>query len=100
MSQLIPSSNLSNDELFRVNGQLPAERIEQLLSCGKVIDHRDIVDLRHELRQAKDLLAEIYEDLDALRKSVRGDNVRKVGQIMNSCDSLSFRITDAREIIE
>jgi hypothetical protein len=83
MSQLVPSSNVSNDELFRVNGCLPADRVEQLLSNGKVIDHRDIVDLRHELRQAKDLLAEIYEDLDALRKSVRGDNVRKVGQIMN-----------------
>lgn len=94
-----PSSNISDKELFKVNGQLPPERIEKLLNTP-VIGQRQVQELRAILHDGKSTLVDLCDDLEALQKTVRGDNMRKVYQILRSCQLALDYVNNAKDIVE
>lgn len=86
----------SNEELFRVNGTLPANRIEALLECEDKANALENVEAH--ISEAKgcfvseDCLHEIIDYMQQLAKHMRGENRTELLRIIECAESLQSEL--------
>lgn len=101
MATLIPSSNISNEELFAVNGQLPPERIEQLLDeRNEIIGLHDKITLSDNLRDAMANIAKAQDEMLRMVTKARGANKRSLDVLQHFIENVATSIEDAQQLID
>jgi hypothetical protein len=106
---------MTNKECFRLNGTLPAERIEKLIGIEEQFDKfEDVsIDIGEAIGQYpdEDCLSSIIKDLNDLCKKLRGDNrahlqgiicdlEEKESTLIQSAEYGTEKLDDAIEIID
>jgi hypothetical protein len=90
---MVYATNLTNAEHFRLNGTLPEDRIEELLTLDAQLQAVKGIDAHVEEAMtqypAEDFLSGILSQLHALAKNVRGDNREKVVWIIEQLDDIA-----------
>ena len=93
------SENLSNEEVFRLTGTLPPERIESLLDVSDIAnDAAGICNLIHDGKVFSNHYDEefrhIQSALNVLKKSTRGENRKEVEALIEYVESFESSLND------
>ena len=97
----IEATNLTNQEYYRLNGTLSAERIEDLLRFDCAIDSSSdpsaYIDEAEGCFPKEDFLEHIIKKVRAVSKRVRGENKDDLDQILIDLEDLQSSVNNDSE---
>lgn len=101
MTTMPPLSNLTNDELYRLTGTLPSARIEALIETAELYEkitgsEAHIIEARGSYPD-EGFLYHVIERLNAVAKSVRGDNRQEILSIVSALEQIDQDVTNDAE---
>jgi hypothetical protein len=93
----IEATNLTNEEYYRLNGTLSAERIESLLNITANVDDSSPAAYIEEAMGTfpkEDFLESVIKKVRAVAKRVRGDNKDDLDQILLDLEDLQSSVNN------